>query len=242
LKFFLKSKINILNRTQVDENKTDIYKFNLNYKIESLEPTSRFFFFVMLFASLILLLKIFPIPIPFRLMTDLESYLHVYITAILIFSIGILFRPSIASIIGLLGLVMGEIVFCLLYQCGGELWFNIILSGFSFGVTISLISLLRKKNETLAMILGACWLFPGFYIPMNLYLEGIHNFGESNVFLISLINFTFSFILIPFALLFIKGVRTVFQTKYLDDLIFMENFPVRINSQIEKFRRVGKIS
>jgi hypothetical protein len=101
---------------------------------------------------------------------------------------------------------------------------------FSFGVTITLISLLRKKNEALAMILGACWLFPGLYIPMNLYLEGIFNFGESNVLLISLISFVLNFILIPFALLFTKAVRTIFQTKYLDDLIFEENLPVREKS------------
>ncbi|MFX0184583.1 MAG: carcinine hydrolase/isopenicillin-N N-acyltransferase family protein [Candidatus Hodarchaeota archaeon] len=223
LKFSFKLKVNLSGRTQVDETKTNRHEFNLKEMTGSFQPSSRLFLFVIIFAGLILLLKIFPIPISFRLMTDLESYWQVYITAIIIFSIGILFRPSIASIIGLLGLIAGEIVFCLLFQCGGELWFNIALSVFSFGISITFISLLRKKNEVLAMILGACWLFLGFYIPMNLYLEGIFNFGESNVLLISLINFALNFMLIPFALLLTKGLRIIFQTKYLDDLIFEEN-------------------
>ena len=223
LKISFKLKVNFSGRTQVDENKTVRRKFNIKAKIGSLQPSSRLFLFIIIFAGLILLLKIFPIPIPFRLMTDLESYWQVYITGIVIFSIGILFRPSIASMIGLIGIVAGEIVYCLLFQCGGELWFNLILSMFSFGVTITLISLLRKKNEALAMILGACWLFLGFYIPMNLYLEGVFNFGESNVLLISLINFVLNFILIPFAFLLTKGLRIFFQTNYLDDLIFEEN-------------------
>jgi hypothetical protein len=230
LVFSFKLKVNLSGRPQVDGNKIDQPKFNLKGKIGSFQPSSRLLLFIIIFTGLIVLLKIFPIPIPFRLMSDLESYWQVYITGILIFSIGILFRPSIASIIGLIGLITGEIIFCLLFQCGGELWFNIVLSVFSFGVTITLISLLRKKNEALAMILGACWLFPGLYIPMNLYLEGIFNFGESNVLLISLISFVLNFILIPFALLFTKAVRTIFQTKYLDDLIFEENLPVREKS------------
>ncbi|MFX0087831.1 MAG: hypothetical protein ACFFAU_19420 [Candidatus Hodarchaeota archaeon] len=218
LKFSFRLNVNISGRTLVDENNR--HKFNLKEKIDTLQYSSRLLLFVIIFSGLILILKIFPIPIPFRLITDLESYWQVYITAIIIFSIGILFRPSIASIIGLIGLIAGEIVFCLLFQCGGELWFNMALSLFSFGVTILLISLLRKKNEALAMILGACWLFPGFYIPMNLYLEGVFNFGESNVLLISLINFALNFVLIPFALVLNKGLRTIFQTKYLDELIF----------------------
>ena len=215
--------VNLSSRTLGDENKTNWHKFNLHEKIGRLQPSNRFFLFVSVFAGIILLLKIFPIPIPFRLMLGYDSYLHVYMTAIIIFSIGILFRPSIASIIGLIGLITGDIVFCLLFQCGGELWFNIAVSVFSFGVTSPLISLLRKKNEVLAMILGACWLFLGFYIPMNIYFEGFLNFGESNVFLISLINFVLNIIFIPFALLLTKGLRTIFRTNYLDDLIFEEN-------------------
>ncbi|MFX0125997.1 MAG: hypothetical protein ACFFAE_20420, partial [Candidatus Hodarchaeota archaeon] len=220
-KFSFRLKANLSDRSQVNE--TNRQKYNPKEKISDLQPSSRLLLFITIFGGLILILKIFPIPIPFRLITDLESYWQVYITAIIIFSIGILFRPSIASIIGLIGLITGEIVFCLLFQCGGELWFNLALSLCSFGITIPLISLLRKKNEVLAMILGACWLFPGFYIPMNLYLEGIFNFGESNVLLISLVNFVLNFVLIPFALLLTKGLRTIFQTMYLDDLIFEEN-------------------
>jgi hypothetical protein len=223
LKISFRLQVNLSSRTQGDENKTHWHKFNLNEKIGSLQPSNRFFFFITFFAGLILLLKIFPIPIPFRLMDVYDSYLHVYITAVIIFSIGILFRPSIASIIGLIGLITGEIVFCLLFQCGGELWFNMALSVFSFGVTIPLISVLRKKNEVLAMILGACWLFPGFYIPMNIYFGGFLNFGESNVFLLSLANFTLNIILIPFALLLTKGLRIIFQKNFLDDLVFEAN-------------------
>jgi hypothetical protein len=221
LKFSFRLKVNLSSRTQQEENKTYRQKFDLKEKIGNLQPSSILFLSVIIFVGLILLLKIFPIP--FRLMFGYDSYLYVYTTAIIIFSVGVLFRPSIASIIGLIGLITSEIVFCLLFQCGGELWFNIVISLFSFGVTILLISLLRKKNEAVAIILGACWLFPGFYIPMNLYFEGFLNFGESNVFLISLINFVLNINLIPFALLFTKGLRTIFQTTYLDDLIFEEN-------------------
>lgn len=170
----------------------------------------------------IMLLILFSIFIKIHFLLDtpwITVMIYIFFTPLLIYSISIMFRPAFVFIIIFLGLTLGEILFCIIYGCGGEFPFYLISRLLSQGAAALIISSIRKKNEVLAMISGGIWMFIGLFLISYIYYVLILNWGSDYIIIYSILFGGINFAFIPLSILINKILRIVFKVKYLEDLI-----------------------
>ena len=180
-----------------------------------------FFLLFLLFTGLVAIFSAFlKIPITLNLYWITLTY-HIFLTPILVYSIGIMFRPWLAFVICSLGVVLGETLYCIIFGCSGEMPFYLIFALVSRGGEVVLISLARKKNELLAMLIGGIYALLGFFIVYYIYYHLILYWSSAFIILYALVSALLDFIFIPFSYLLNIGIRKSLNIKYLDDLIFI---------------------
>ncbi|MEJ2251295.1 MAG: hypothetical protein P8Y70_14885 [Candidatus Lokiarchaeota archaeon] len=190
--------------------------FNLSVKY-------KFFLFMSFWIVLVIIFSMF-VKIPFLLDTPwITVMLYIPLTPLLILSLSIMFRPSLTFLIIFLGLTLGEILFCGIFGCSGEFPFFLASKLVSQGGGAMISSFIRKKNEILALILGALWMFIGLFIFAYTYYVIILNWGSEYILIYSLLFGGFYLFSIPLALLLNKIYRIILKVKYLEDLIGFKN-------------------
>ncbi len=140
-------------------------------------------------------------------------------TPIFLYSISSMLRPWLVIAIGFPSLALGELLFCGIYGCGGELTINLVLTLSSWGMASLIISRLRTKNAIIAMLIGGLWTFLGLLIPAISYYTLILNWSALYMIIYALITMTLNLILIPFALLLNHALRRVLHVQYIDELL-----------------------
>lgn len=140
-------------------------------------------------------------------------------TPIFLYSISSMLRPWLVIAIGFPSLALGELLFCGIYGCGGELTINLVLTLSSWGIASLLISLLRTKNAIIAMLIGGLWTFLGLLIPAIIYYTLILNWSALYMIIYALITMTLNLILMPFALLLNYALRRLLHVQYFDELL-----------------------
>jgi hypothetical protein len=181
---------------------------------------SRFWITFLLWNILLVIFSIF-IKIPFLLDTPwVTVMIYVPFTPVLLYSLGIMFRPSITFFIVFFGLTFGEIIFCLIFGCGGEFLFFLLKNLLSQGLGSMVCSFFRKKNEFIALILGGLWMFFGLFFTSYIYYVLILNWGDDYIIVYSLIFGGFYLLFIPLSILLNVIFRKMLRIRYLEDLIF----------------------
>ncbi|MFX0067101.1 MAG: hypothetical protein ACFFC7_33640 [Candidatus Hermodarchaeota archaeon] len=171
-------------------------------------------FFVLIIISSTLL------RIPILIPTHWVSVVFfLYVTPIFLYSLSTMVRPWITLAIGYPSLALGELLWCGLYGCAGELPLNVIITFSTWGIGCLLISLLRKKNELVAMLIGALWGFIGLLVPTVIYYALILNWSPLYMVAYSLISTVFNLIFIPVSLLLNLLMRRMLEVQHLDELL-----------------------
>jgi len=190
--------------------------------------------YVVLIAIYILLIVVFTsfLRIPFIFNSE-ESYnliFHVNLASILIFSVGIMYRPWAALFICVLGSVLGEWCYCLLYGCGEDVPAFLLFMVLSPGLTGAVISVVLRKlkpklqYEIIAMIIGGIWQYLGIMIAGFIWYAGFLTWKLYIVFIwYPFYSTIFDLFLIPVSILVNKAFRFVFKVQYLDDLLYIQN-------------------
>lgn len=194
--------------------------FKLKYK--SFDLSGKFLLLSGIIIILITILSSF-FKIPYSIVYLVLSVNTVSIVPILIFSTGIMFRPWISFVICSLGSVAGVYLNSLVSGSGQEVNYYMITMLISYGLQGPIISLLRKRNEIFAMIIGAIWtivtstiLGLAFMYLMLSYLNTMMvTLTVANILLTNALIILF----IPLSLLINKGLRVIFKVKYLDELL-----------------------
>ncbi len=180
----------------------------------------KFFITLIIFTGLVAFLSAFiKIPITLNLYWITLTY-YLYFTPLLIYTIGIMFRSWIAFVMGTLGVILGEMIYCLAYGCSGELPYYLIFALVSRGAEVLLISLLRKKNELLAMLVGGLWVLIGLLLVYYLYYYRFLYWDLTFVILYAIISALLDLIFIPFSFLLNMALRKALNVKYLEELLY----------------------
>lgn len=197
-------------------------KTRLSDKWMNISTQSRFFILSSILSALIIFFYLF-VKISFLLDTPwLTVMVHVYFTPLLIYFIGIMFKPSLVFLIVFLGLTFGEIFKCAIFGCSGEFPLFLTSNLISQGGGALIVSMLRKKNELLAMFLGAIWMFLWLFITSFIYYSLILFWSSDYVIIYSLLFFVIYLAFIPFTLLLAKIIRLLFKVRYLESIIGLQ--------------------
>ena len=167
---------------------------------------------IFLFIVGMILLRVFA-QFSFRITIVWEMQISLNFAALLVYYVGIMFKPAEAFSIVSIGALIGDGIYCLVYGCGGELPIYLAISLFSYGGMVLLISLLRKKNIFLAYLVGTAWYYFGVMFPSGIYYFGIYDSEGLMVFAGSLLLTIFHLGFIPVALLLIYLTRRFLEGK-----------------------------
>ncbi|MFX1253860.1 MAG: hypothetical protein ACFFCZ_19775 [Promethearchaeota archaeon] len=184
-----------------------------------IEPEKSFILIALGFFVLIILsttLLRIPIVIPTHWVSVV---FFLYVTPIFLYSLSTMVRSWIALAIVFPSLALGELLWCGLYGCAGELPLNVIITFSTWGIGCLLISLLRKKNELVAMLTGALWGFIGLLVPALIYYALILNWSPLYMVVYSLISTVFNLVFIPVSLLLNLLIRRMLKVQHLDELL-----------------------
>lgn len=194
---------------------------------ENKANVNKYIILIVIFTILIVIFTAL-LRIPF-VYESAESYNLVFyfgFASILLFSVGIMYRPWEALFICVLGSVLGEWCYCLLYGAGYDtpvfLLFSIVSPGL-MGAVISVV--LRKLKpkliyEIIAMIIGGIWQYIGLMIAGFIWYAGFLTWKVYIVFIWFPVLLTaFDLFLIPVSVLLNKVLRSVFKVRYFDDLL-----------------------
>ncbi|MFX0212263.1 MAG: hypothetical protein ACFFDT_40190, partial [Candidatus Hodarchaeota archaeon] len=157
---------------------------------------------------------------------DWTNIVFFYFTILPVLVIGTNFRPSIAFILSSSGIIIDELVFCLLHGYGGELWIQLILSLSSLVGTTLIISLICERNTLLAFFLGFFWYIIGFYIPAYFYYCELFYYDAFGLFFYIIAHALVSFVFIPVVLFFNKSFQKISQKQDLESILFLD-MPVK---------------
>jgi hypothetical protein len=173
---------------------------------------------VFIFLTGTVILSIFfriPILIPTPWTTAIY---YLYLAPILLYSFSVMVRPWIVMSLCFPALVLGEVLWCILYGTGGELLINVILALNGWGLGCLLISILRNKNILLVLPFGALWSFIGILIPTAIYYEVILHWNLLYMVAYSLFSMIFNLILVPPALVLVYTIRKTLKVQNLEEL------------------------
>jgi len=173
---------------------------------------------VVVFLTATVILSVFfriPIMIPTPWTTAIY---YLYFAPILLYSFSFMVRPWIVTSICFPALVLGEVLWSILYGTGGELLVNVILALNGWGLACLLISILRNKNMLLVLPIGALWSFIGVLIPTAIYYEAILHWNLLYMVAYSLFSMIFNLILVPPAMVLVYTLRRILNVQNLQEL------------------------
>ena len=222
----------------MENNKIHTIKDKINEE-KCKKNSNKFIITIAIFtAFLIIFTSFLRIPIIYNTQTTYNIIFHINLASILIFSIGIMFKPWVALFICLLGSVLGEWGYCLTYGCGEELPAYLLFMVLSPGLAGAFISIIRQKlkqkliNEIFAMVIGGIWQYFGLMIAGFIWYLGFLNWRVYVVFIFYPLYLTiFDLFFIPVSIILIKLLRNLFKVKYFDDLLKKneKNFTLKID-------------
>jgi len=195
-------------------------------KKNKMNPT-KFIIIIAVFTIFLVIFNSF-LRIPFILNTQTMYNLIFYfnLATILIFSIGIMFKPWEAFFICTLGSVLGEWGYSLINGSGAELPAYLLFAVFSSGLAGALISIVRQKltpkliHEIFAMVIGCTWQYIGLVIATFTWYYGILTWDTFIVFIFYPLYLTiFNFFLVPISVILNKYLRKSFKVEYFDNLL-----------------------
>ena len=189
--------------------------------------------FIMGLLTFIILLVCFTsfLRIPFILNSELTYNLVFYLNlgAIIIFSVGILFRPWIALFICIVGAVIGELFYCIIFGCGESLPAYLIMITVSSGLAGGIISFLNQKidkgiiGEIIAMVIGGIWQYFGLVISAFIYYEvfisGFHWQLYAVYYAYPLFSTIYDLFLIPLSIILNFIIRKIVHIENFHDLL-----------------------
>ena len=143
----------------------------------------------------------------------------IYLAPIFLYTICIMLRSLLSITISISSIVLGELLWSIVYGCTGELLVYVIVSLSSWGTACLLISLLGKRNELGAMIIGGLWYFLGLLIPTAIYYSEILSWNILYMVIYSLVAMVFNLLLIPLSLILNRLLRGVLKVEYLEELL-----------------------
>jgi len=184
----------------------------------------KFVLLVAILVGLLIILTVFvKIPIYFN-SPFILIFCYVSLAPILIYIVGIMFRPWIAFVICALGSVLGVWLDCLFFRCGIELPIYLATILIAHGLEGPIVSKYReKKKEIWAMFIGCAWEF--FWLgSMGLtwyvaILGWADISGFAYVAAYTMITGTFSLIFIPAAFYLNKLLRAKLNIENFDELL-----------------------
>ena len=142
-----------------------------------------------------------------------------YFAPIFLYTISTMLRPFLSNTICFSCILVGELLWSVVYGCTGELIVYVIIALSSWGIACLLTSLLRKRNEPGSMIIGGLWCFVGFLIPTAIYYSEILSWNILYMVIYSLFAMVFNLILIPLSLILNRLLRRILKVEYLEELI-----------------------
>jgi hypothetical protein len=143
----------------------------------------------------------------------------IYLAPIFLYTICTMLRSLLSITISISSIVLGELLWSVVYGCMGELLVYVIVSLSSWGIACLLISLLRKRNELGAMIIGGMWCFAGLLIPTAIYYSEILSWNILYMVIYSLVAMVFNLLLIPLSLILNRLLRGALKVEYLEELL-----------------------
>jgi len=171
-----------------------------------------------IYSALIVIFSVFlrfPILIPTPWITGV---IFLYLAPILLYSFSIMFRPWMVVAICFPSICLGELLWCVVYGCAGELLVYVIITLNSWGISCLLISLLRNRTEVIAMLIGNLWGFLGLLIPAFIYYTMILNWNPLYIVAISLLTMILNLVIIPASLALNLLLRKALKIQHLDEL------------------------
>ena len=143
----------------------------------------------------------------------------IYLAPIFLYTICTMLRSLLSITISISSIVLGELLWSIVYGCTGELLVYVIVSLSSWGTACLLISLLGKRNELGAMIIGGLWYFLGLLIPTAIYYSEVLSWNILYMVIYSLVAMVFNLLLIPLSLILNRLLRGVLKVEYLEELL-----------------------
>ena len=180
-----------------------------------------------IYFTLIVVLSAFPrfpilIPTPW-----ITGVIFLYFAPIFLYSISVMVRPWMIVAICVPSLCLGELLWCVVYGCAGELIVYVIIALTSWGIGCILISMLRNRNEVVAMLIGVIWGFLGLLIPSLIYYAMILYWNPLYMIAISLLTTVLNLVAVPVSLALNHALRRVLNIKHLEELLLD---PISINA------------
>ena len=182
-----------------------------------------FYIIVCTLSVLAIIFSVFfrvPILIPTPWIT---AIVYVYMAPIFLYAISALVRPWLAAAICLPCLILGEILWSMVYGSAGELLLNVIMALNVRGIGCLLISIFRERGPVLAMLLGGVWGFVGYLVPATVYYTVMLSWSGFYMIAYSVLSTLVGLILIPAALLVFYVIQNRFKIRDLEVLLHMEN-------------------
>lgn len=184
-------------------------------------------------VAFIILLAFFTsfLRIPYILNTELTYNLVFYLNlgSIFIFSVGILFRPWVALFICMVGAVIGELFYCLIFGCGESLPAYLIIIAVSSGLAGGIISFLNQKidkgfvGEIIAMVIGGIWQYFGLVISAFIYYEALISGFRWQLYAVyfayPLFSTIYDLFLIPISIILNFFIRKIVHIENFHDLL-----------------------
>lgn len=179
----------------------------------------RFVLLVTTYFMLIVMFSVFlriPVYIPTQWVTGVVFF---YLAPILLYSFSTLARPWVVLAICIPSICLGELLWCAIYGCAGELFMNVMIALNSWGVGCLLISLFRNRGETMAMLFGALWSFLGMLLPSLMYYSVVLTWNPLYIVAVSLFTMILNLVVVPISLLLNHIFRRGLTVTQLDDML-----------------------
>ncbi|MGY5879433.1 MAG: hypothetical protein RTV31_04235 [Candidatus Thorarchaeota archaeon] len=184
-----------------------------------IKPWKMFILIAATYSILIVVFSVFlriPVLIPTPWITGI---IFLYLAPVLLYSLSIMIRPWMVMAICFPIICLGELLWCIVYGSAGELLVYVVISLNSWGIGCLLISLLRNRNEAIAMLIGGLWVFPGLLVPTHIYYTLILNWNPLYMVAIALVTMVLNLIVIPASLALNLVLRKALKIQHLDDLL-----------------------
>ena len=205
----------------ISSNTKELPPHNLSFvsRLKALTPKSRFLLTCLVSILLFIFLKTFIKLGPFHITYDWLSIVYFHFTFVPILVIGMNFRPSMTLILSSISITVDVVLFGLFNGYGGELWIQLILSLCPLIGSSVILSFLRKRNLFVALFLSSLWYLLGFHIPAYFYYCVLFYFDEMGLFVYSIAHLLIFVVMIPFILLFNKGLQSLTKLQELESLV-----------------------
>ncbi len=177
----------------------------------------------MAFSVSIIVFSVFPrfpilIPTPW-----ITGVIYLYLAPIFLYSFSTMVQPWKVAAICFPALCLGELLWCVIYGSAGELLVYVVITLNTWGIGCLLISFLRNRKETVALLVGGLWVFIGLLIPTTIYYSVILNWNPLYMVAISLLTMVLNLLVIPVSIGLNYILRKALKIQNLEDLLLLNN-------------------